>query len=404
MINSPGNWIEIRKLFAGTEAVETESFAREAVSSMNAKRAMTDDGELVINGDLMTWLRLRAVAGEAYADIQSVVDDLNRDLPAHVDVEARTLHASSLDEVRTDLIDWLSAMENASTYTEIGIFVEPDKEARGIRAISAVTRMLPQFEPALLDPDNPVAEFCSRCAHCGHEHPVKIARAVLGLQLTCPDCGRRYDMLCQDLSGSYRHVNQFLTGYDPPTYFPPGHSKVDEMLSIWRSVVGSFRYSFDITGVGGQRDQWQLPEQTESLGNGDCEDTSILLTDRLISRGIEARVALGYLSEEDGTTTGHAWVVARIDGIDYLLESTEHEIADDVVPLVTELGSKYAPHVLFDRETVYFRDGKKGWTPDYWSAREWTPVRYPSAAPIATRTVTETIPMAAWIEAETPTR
>ena len=118
-----------------------------------------------------------------------------------------------------------------------------------------------------------------------------------------------------------------------------------------------------------QTDRWQLAVETQNLGTGDCEDSAILLTDWLLARGIEAKVALGKY----GDIGGHAWCVARVDDREYLLESTMEGNPDiDRPPLVSRVGSRYVPEVMFDRWHIYVRAfPQKPWDGDYWSEKNW---------------------------------
>ena len=129
------------------------------------------------------------------------------------------------------------------------------------------------------------------------------------VSLECPNCHRPYAMLAVDTKGRYHYVNEYLTGYCPPAHFPAGISRLNEMLLIWNSVVRGMRYVPDSADGNEDNDAWQTAAETQQLGTGDCEDSSILLADWLIARGFEARVALGHYAERGG----HAWVIVRLE-------------------------------------------------------------------------------------------
>jgi hypothetical protein len=122
-------------------------------------------------------------------------------------------------------------------------------------------------------------------------------------------------------------------------------------------------------------DRWQTALQTQTRGMGDCEDSAILLADWLAARGYDVRVALGKY----GDIGGHAWCVVRLEGIEYLLESTSEGRPDfDQPPLVSRIGSRYVPEVLFDRWHLYTRKtNHQNWNGDYWSPEQWTKITPP---------------------------
>jgi hypothetical protein len=94
---------------------------------------------------------------------------------------------------------------------------------------------------------------------------------------------------------------------------------------IWAFVAGRVRYSFD-KDARGYDDFWLLPEETLSLGVGDCEDSAILLAALMVASGISpycVRVALGYLYNGQQLLGSHAWTVYQDEaGIWRILEST----------------------------------------------------------------------------------
>src|SRR5262249_8564851 len=94
---------------------------------------------------------------------------------------------------------------------------------------------------------------------------------------------------------------------------------------IWAFVAAAVRSSYD-KDARGYDDFWLFPDETLSLGVGDCEDSSILLAAMLVASGISpycVRVAMGYLYSGQQLLGSHAWVVYQDEvGIWRLLEST----------------------------------------------------------------------------------
>ena len=69
------------------------------------------------------------------------------------------------------------------------------------------------------------------------------------------------------------------------------------------------------------RDYWQLPQETESRGTGDCEDKAIWLYARLIQIGFEnVRLVVGKYRVDEPAY--HAWVVHNFTGKTYILDPT----------------------------------------------------------------------------------
>ena len=92
------------------------------------------------------------------------------------------------------------------------------------------------------------------------------------------------------------------------------------------------------------------------------------MADWLHSRGFEARVAIGRFAERGG----HAWVVTRLNGKEYLLESTAPNPRLDSEPLAIDVGSRYVPDAMFDYDSIYVRtDPHDVWDGKYWDQSKW---------------------------------
>jgi predicted transglutaminase-like cysteine proteinase len=367
---------ELKPLFDPAESLDLNGFNAEVLDQVNLRRGVLGAPLAESPDDLRNWLVRRSVGGAGLGNAQAVAAALQEDLPVYADLEVRLLTTRRQREALDSLVAWTPAV--SAQFTHLATIVTraaaaPDE----VVCLAVAARKLPDFRPELLD--QPHAEFCARCPQCGHEQPAKVERSPNGVVLYCHDCHRPYAMLCQDLAGKYRYVNEFLTGFEPPAYFPEGLSREEEMLAIWKAVLGQCRYARDADGIAGPRDYWQSPAETHGFANGDCEDTSILLSDWLISRGFDARVALGQMTDDNGVGQGHAWVVVRLGGKDYLLETTGRLDEDGRPPTVAAWGHYYSPQYLFDRERVYFRK-TEGWTPDYWSKVQWVGIEQGRAA------------------------
>ncbi len=238
------------------------------------------------------------------------------------------------------------------------------------QSLLVVGQRLEDFSPEVIASSQEEA-FFSTCPHCQHPHIVRISRQQNSLGLECPQCRRTYAVVATDADGHYRFVNEFLTGYAPPAVFSKDDSRVHELFTIWAAVHANCVYTKDPGSKKAATDAWQTSLDTQRKGQGDCEDSAIFLCDWLLSRGFQARVALGRY----GDLGGHAWVVVKLDDKEYLLESTEGRPDPSNPPLVSRVGSRYVPEIMFDRYALYVHSTPgQAWKGDYWSTKVWTRV------------------------------
>ena len=143
----------------------------------------------------------------------------------------------------------------------------------------------------------------------------------------------------------HHFVNAFLEGYRP---FP-----VDHPWMPLYAIAMRLQYQLDAKQYAGLEDVWQTSRQAFVNTRGDCEDHAILLADWLIGSGFEARVVVGRIP-----TGGHAWVVAFMDGQEFLLEATSKRKRRQWrhYPLAS-LASDYIPTLMFDRESFWVNTG-----------------------------------------------
>ncbi|MBW2058580.1 MAG: hypothetical protein JRH07_02570 [Deltaproteobacteria bacterium] len=86
-----------------------------------------------------------------------------------------------------------------------------------------------------------------------------------------------------------------------------------------------FRFQEEGTlATGKQQDHWQLPEETEKLRSGDCEDLAIWLYCRLIAEGFSnIRFTLGLAGATKRAM--HAWVTWYEKGKTYILDPSRKQ-------------------------------------------------------------------------------
>ncbi len=139
-------------------------------------------------------------------------------------------------------------------------------------------------------------------------------------------------------------VNSFLVGFAP---FKTDHSWVPLLTLAHRKT-----YQYDEVTYPGLKDVWQNSKDAFIQMRGDCEDHALSLADWLIEMGIDARVVLGKYKEQ-----GHAWVVAILDGNEYLLEATSKRKQNrwSAYPLA-RYETDYQPHAQFNREFYWVNE------------------------------------------------
>lgn len=104
-----------------------------------------------------------------------------------------------------------------------------------------------------------------------------------------------------------------------PTSTTPFDSKYKCVKNYLRTAY-QFKYEAD-KGM----DQWQLPEQTERRGRGDCEDKAIWLYAKLLKDGFNnVRLVIGR--QKEGDQTLHAWVAWYEQGKVYILDPTSENL------------------------------------------------------------------------------
>lgn len=101
-----------------------------------------------------------------------------------------------------------------------------------------------------------------------------------------------------------------------------------QLCRIQRYITMAHRFTFQIEGMdhsGIQEDHWQLPEETERLGTGDCEDLAIWLYCHLLREGFSnVRLTLGLAGAPEKKAM-HAWVTWYKRGKMYILDPSRRE-------------------------------------------------------------------------------
>jgi len=368
-----------------TGAVDSDSVELAAVEAINNSRMDTGLSPLETDIGLRDWLRQEISAGNT--DLKLILRNAREACPSYVGVAVFSTSRFTAQNLEAQVSKWHDGLD--PTFSHAAAVVMPSLAGLELGCVVIAGERLARFSPEALA-EKPASAYFSICTHCGSGHSCMIAKQSQCVTLECPKCHNIYAMLAADTHSHLRYVNEYLTGFQPRSYFPKTLSRRAEMFLIWRQVSQVCHYTPDPanpdpTTTDDPTDAWQTAEETQALQTGDCEDSSIMLTDWLISRGFEARVSVGRFAERGG----HAWVVSRLEGREYLLESTNPNPDITHEPIVAEVGSRYVPEMQFDREAIYVRKSPQDrFDGDYWSTSKW--IRVPARphakrlAPMAT--------------------
>ena len=110
--------------------------------------------------------------------------------------------------------------------------------------------------------------------------------------------------------GARLDFNDYLTGTSNVEV-----SSVDEMRA-W--LLGCEYTSDEI--LFNETDFWQHPGTFERMRAGDCEDFAIWAWRKLLELGIDADFVTGYCTKDGALDGRHAWILYRLDGVEYLFE------------------------------------------------------------------------------------
>jgi predicted transglutaminase-like cysteine proteinase len=204
-----------------------------------------------------------------------------------------------------------------------------------------------------------------KCPHCGALQ----ASAILTkpADLHCKLCGKITYLFRTSDTGTLEHPSWFLQGFIPSgvTRLTRGQSTDKALVNVWFSLFRKISYR-QKTG-----DVWQRAARTWQKKAGDCEDHAFLLTDSLRSLGYDARTVAGKYKGQ-----GHAWVVVKFKGKEYLLDQLGRRSAR-FPPRASLLFAEYRPAYAFDEKNLHI-PSKTGEVPaDYWNSKQWDRIPTP---------------------------
>ncbi len=137
-------------------------------------------------------------------------------------------------------------------------------------------------------------------------------------------------------------------------------------LTIWSYVNRHFSYVHDSERIQ-TKDFWLFPEETATLGQGDCEDYSFLIASLLLSSGISpycVRVVLGEIFDAEGNSLGgHCWPMYKTEMGEWcIFEMTEGKEPRylpkkfiNIYPFV-----RYVPYYCFNNHHLFRIFPKEG--------------------------------------------
>ncbi len=299
-------------------------------------------------------------------DLQRVFDDLQGTFPGAQYLAANLVTSGSREDLLSRIEAWDAVVSSEFNVINTVVFTS----GRTIGAIGVMSRRIPQFS---LGAANRVGgKFFNRCPHCDEVHALEVEKKSRTLILSCPYCDRPFDVLASDTSGRIRRASDFFEDFQlsENDVGKALQSSEGRIVSLWSRIAERCEYEVDQEYFEA-REVWKSSNETWAERAGDCEDTSILLADVLISAGFDARVAIGW----NGNIGQHAWVVVRVGDKQYVLESTfQQEISAESLVDLAEAADFYQPEQLFDRENLYFSSAlhdvfrKDCFSPELWQA------------------------------------
>ncbi|MCP5550797.1 MAG: hypothetical protein H7A53_07905 [Akkermansiaceae bacterium] len=377
----PERFSRISDVFAGlisrNERIDQNAFESAALGRVNALRAQLSQRPVAVSDEIQVALQNFAATRNRLGDtsLNAVFKDLQKRFPGLEQLSATMLFDPSVVGLLEGLDRWKDTTH--PEFEQLNTLVFRDGLRQG--CIAVLSRRLPAFDLETANREG--GRFHKICPHCGAAHAIEFDRRHSDtLILSCPNCGVPYDVIASDTGGHFRRATDFLESFRLPE--TEAYAKLPEqarLLAIWSAVIRACDYEYDAKNLK-LGEAWRTPSQTWTDKRGDCEDTSLLLADALLSAGIEARVAVGW-NQRIGS---HAWCVARVGGEQFVLESTLRADArspDPKLLTVAAAAGEYLPEQLFDREALYFRPKAKAVNDrpprcdDYWDAAIWSELR-----------------------------
>lgn len=355
-------------------------FRSDAIASVNRARVPLNLEEAGVDEEIQAFLHafVEGASDPDAIELDDVFNDLQSQFPGAQYLAANLVTSSSREDLLGKLAGWTAVASPDFNTVNTTVFTH----RRRIGALAVMARRIPEF--SLREANQRGGRFFNRCPHCGEVHALEVEKESRTLILSCPYCDLPFDVLAADSEGEIRRAPDF---FDQFALLEHPDAKVrmtpeQRILALWQRIADECDYELDQEhSKDREREVWKHSRQTWEEKAGDCEDTSILLADVLISAGFEARVAIGW----NGNIGQHAWVVVKAGDRQYVLESTlQDTITSDHLLITSQAADFYQPEQLFDRENLYFtRAEEKDFRLDYFSPGIWRklPVKQETGGP-----------------------
>ncbi len=367
----PSGGFDLASLFRPLPEVNEayqRGFRSDAIAQINRARIPLNVEQAGVDQEVQTFLH--AVVDQHprpdEIELETVFNDLQSRFPGAQYLAANLVTSASREELLGKLAGWTAVASPDFNSVNTAVFTH----GRRLGALAVMSRRIPAF--SLREANDRGGRFFNRCQNCGEVHALEVEKESRTLILSCPYCDLPFDVLAADTSGQIRRAPDFFDGFQliEDANARGGQSDEERIVALWQRITDQCEYQLDQDhSADGEREVWKHSRQTWNEKAGDCEDTSILLADVLISAGFDARVAIGW----NGNIGQHAWVVVRAGDRQYVLESTlQDEITMESLVVSAQAAAFYQPEQLFDRDSLYFTEGDEAdFRQDYFSPSLW---------------------------------
>ena len=347
--------------------VYQRGFRSDAMIEINEARLPRGSGSVSVDEALQGYVHdlVQAQANPTSLELDDVFNAIQAKFPGAQYLAANLVISTNRKSLLAELGHWEAATNSEFDTVTTSVF----QVGHQIGVLGVMSCRIPQF--SLRKANSKGGRFFNKCPHCGDVHALEIQKESRTLILSCPYCELPFEVLAVDTGGRIRRATDFFDGFslkeDSAAEFQP--TSEQRIVALWRQVAERCEYQLDQDHISETREVWKNPRETWVEKAGDCEDTSILLADVLISAGFDARVAIGW----NGNIGQHAWVVVKTARRQYLIESTlQGEITVESLVEVNQASAFYKPEHLFDRDQVYFTTARPDeFGNDYFSPKFW---------------------------------
>lgn len=116
-----------------------------------------------------------------------------------------------------------------------------------------------------------------------------------------PDFWTRWSRLVEQKSDRYiTPTNSNVRSFSDSIEISESDTDIDRAYKVWQEVRNSVEYEMSTA--------WKTPEETLTLGKGDCQDVTFLIASILPNVGVDnSQVVIGSLQFPDERIEEHTW-------------------------------------------------------------------------------------------------